>query len=206
MRRSNRVRGRFARPPKTGKRLRVAVLGVLADHKGAQVVASVAMAADPAKLEIQVIGDTEAGFPDGARERMTITGAYQEGELPALLAKYQPHVVWFPAAWPETWSFTLSAAIDAGLPIVASDIGAFPERLAGRPMTWLIEPTMDPAAWLALFDTVAKTLRSAQRVPRKIPARPVIQDQAVTHTIAAASPKPPRAARSAGPALIEAPA
>jgi hypothetical protein len=39
--------------------------------------------------------------------------------------------VFFPAQWPETWSYTLSAAIDAGLPILATDLGAFPERLAG---------------------------------------------------------------------------
>ena len=137
------------------------MLGVLANHKGAHLVASVAMAADPARLEIQVIGDMDANFPAAARERMTIHGRYQEGELPALLANYRPHVIWFPAPWPETYSFTLSAAIDAGLPIVASEIGAFPERLAGRPLTWLIPPTLDPAAWLTLFESVAVTIRAA---------------------------------------------
>jgi glycosyltransferase involved in cell wall biosynthesis len=176
----------FHPPAKPGKRLRVAVLGVLANHKGAHLVASVVMAADPAKLEVQLIGDTEAGFPEAARERMTISGPYREGELPALLAKYRPHVVWFPAAWPETYSYTLSAAIEAGLPVVAGEIGAFPERLAGRPLTWLIPPTMDPAAWLALFDTVAETLRSAQRTPRTIPARPVVQNQATSPALAKA--------------------
>jgi glycosyltransferase involved in cell wall biosynthesis len=194
----------FHPPSKTGKRLRVAVLGVLANHKGAHLVASVVMAADPAKFEVQLIGDTEAGFPDEARERMTIGGRYEEGELPALLAKHRPDVVWFPAAWPETYSFTLSAAIGAGLPIVASQIGAFPERLSGRPLTWLIEPAMDPAAWLTLFDTVAKVLRSAQRVTHKIPARPVIQDQAITHATAAASAKAPRSGpKLSRPALIK---
>ena len=149
-------------PRRPGKRLRVAVLGVLADHKGAQVVASVAMAADRARLHIQLIGDTEATFPAAARDRMTIHGRYREGELPALLSKYRPHAVWFPASWPETYSYTLSAAIDAGLPIVANEIGAFTERLAGRPLTWLTPPALDPAAWLALFDTVADTLRVAR--------------------------------------------
>jgi GT2 family glycosyltransferase/glycosyltransferase involved in cell wall biosynthesis len=162
------------RPPtKPRGRLRVAVLGVLANHKGAQLVASVAMAADPAKLELQLIGDTEATFPDAARDRMTIHGQYREGELLALLIKYRPHAVWFPAAWPETYSFTLSAAIEAGLPIVANEIGAFPERLAGRPLTWLIPPTLDPAVWLTLFDTLAETLgvprSSKQRVVQTRP-------------------------------------
>ncbi len=147
--------------PRSGNRLRVAVLGVLANHKGAQVVASVAMAADPAKLEIQVIGDVEAEFSRRRAEPDDDPRRYHEGELPALLAKYRPHVVWFPASWPETYSFTLSAAIEAGLPIVASEIGAFPERLAGRPLTWLIPPTLDPEAWLTLFESVAVAIRSS---------------------------------------------
>lgn len=189
-------------PPRPGKRLRVAILGVLANHKGAQAVASVAMAANPEQLELQLIGDIEATFPDAARDRMTIHGPYREGELPALLAKYRPHVIWFPAAWPETYSFTLSAAIEAGLPIVASEIGAFPERLAGRPFTWLIPPSLDPAAWLALFDTVAETLR-ARRPPndptRDSPMRPGA-DVSVTNVSLAA---PVRSARRHGIGLVD---
>ncbi|MGD0431983.1 MAG: glycosyltransferase, partial [Acetobacteraceae bacterium] len=155
-------------PPRSRDRLRVAVLGALADHKGAQVVASVAMAANPAKLEIQVIGDVEANFPSAARNRVTIHGPWREGELPALLAKYRPHLVWFPASWPETYSFTLSAAIEAGLPIAANRIGAFPERLAGRPLTWLIPPTLDPKVFLDLFESVAVAIRSSRSA--KVPA------------------------------------
>ena len=29
-------------------------------------------------------------------------------------------MIWFPVSWPETYSFTLSAAIEAGLPIMAN--------------------------------------------------------------------------------------
>jgi GT2 family glycosyltransferase/glycosyltransferase involved in cell wall biosynthesis len=162
----------IARPARPGKRLRVAVLGVLANHKGAHLVASVAMAAAPASLEIQVIGEVDDSVPAAARTRMTIHGRYQEGELPALLAKYRPHVIWFPAPWPETYSFTLSAAIESGLPIVATEIGAFPERLAGRPLTWLLPPTLDPAVWLTQFDTVATAIRMPPPdVPRRAPAK-----------------------------------
>ena len=162
--------------PKPGKKLRVAILGTLASHKGAHVAASVAMAADPGALEIVLLGHTEAGFPAAAQNRMTVHGAYQEGELPALLTKYRPHVVWFPAAWPETYSFTLSAAIGSGLPIVATDIGAFPERLAGRPMTWIVPPSMDPGTWLAVFESVRTAIRTgkaADGTSRALPPAPI---------------------------------
>ena len=156
------------RRKKPGKTLRVAILGTLANHKGAHLVASVVMAADPAALEIVLLGHTEANFPPAALARMTVTGAYREGALPALLEQHRPDAVWFPAAWPETYSFTLSAAIDAGLPIVATAIGAFPERLAGRPMTWVVPPSMDPAVWLAAF----AALRTATPPAKRPGARP----------------------------------
>jgi len=132
---------------------------------------------------------------------MTISGPYQEGELPALLAKYRPHVIWFPAPWPETYSFTLSAAIDAGLPIVATRIGAFPERLEGRPLTWLIPPTLDPFAWLTLFDTVADTVRE-WRTQRNVPMRPATAGPEMNAADMPLS-RPPRRVRPGDASLVE---
>ena len=83
----------------------------------------------------------------------------------------KPHVVWFPAQWPETYSYTLSAAIDAGLPIVASRIGAFPERLAGRPLTWLVGPAASTEEWRAVFEQARVELMGRRKLsagkPRK---------------------------------------
>ena len=39
----------------------------------------------------------------------------------------------FTARWPETFSYTLSTAIESELPIIAPNIGAFPERLSNYP-------------------------------------------------------------------------
>lgn len=158
-------------PPLRGSCLRVAVLGVLANHKGAHVVASVAEAADPSLLRIGLIGHTEDDFPAAAEPLLHATGKYDDADLPALLAKAAPHVVWFPAPWPETFSYTLSAALAAGLPVVATRIGAFPERLEGRPLTWLVEPTASVADWLAVFEEVRAALRTRRRpTPASHPA------------------------------------
>jgi GT2 family glycosyltransferase/glycosyltransferase involved in cell wall biosynthesis len=155
------------------RRLRVAVLGVLANQKGALAVISLAEAADPAELSIHLIGYTEQELPAGLAERLEMTGEYQESELPALLARLKPHVVWFPAQWPETYSYTLSVAIDAGLPIVASRIGAFPERLAGRPLTWLVDPEASTEVWRAAFERVRGELMRQSKPPAGKPRKPV---------------------------------
>src|SRR5262249_30959012 len=152
-------------PLAKGRPLRIAVLGVLAGQKGAVTVISVASAADPSALSIQVIGYTERELPPPLAERIAVSGEYAEGDLPALLAKAKPHVVWFPAQWPETYSYTLSAAIDAGLPIVATRIGAFVERLEGRPLTWLVDPEAPAEEWLATFDKVRSELTRQRRPP-----------------------------------------
>lgn len=152
------------RPPALrGGKLRVAVLGVLAPQKGAHTVLSVVAAADRKAVEFHLIGYPEEALPDEVAARINVTGTYEQHELPGLLAKMKPHVVWFPAQWPETYSYTLSAAIDAGLPVVASRVGAFTERLEGRPLSWLVDPRASAAEWLAAFDAVRTALRGPAR-------------------------------------------
>jgi glycosyltransferase involved in cell wall biosynthesis len=152
--------------PRRGEALRIAVIGVLAAHKGAGAVLALAQAADPRKLSLHVIGAPEDDLPPPQAGRIECTGSYADADLPGLIARVRPHVVWFPASWPETYSYTLSAALAAGLPIVATRIGAFPERLAGRALTWLREPDSTTAEWLATFDAVRKALSAAPKPAR----------------------------------------
>ena len=160
-------------PPRPGRKLRIAAIGVLAAHKGAHLVASVAMAADPATLELHVIGAVEEPFPVAAQARLRVTGAYRDEDLADILAKIRPHAIWFPAPWPETYSYTLSAAIAAGPPIVAPAIGAFPERLEGRPLTWIVPPSLNPEDYLIVFRSVAAAL-NARRPFAESPSRPIV--------------------------------
>jgi GT2 family glycosyltransferase/glycosyltransferase involved in cell wall biosynthesis len=178
--------------PRLGKdqKLRIAVIGVLAPQKGAYTVASVAEAADSAAFEFRLIGYPEQELPRAVRSRIRVTGKYEPEELDGLLAKAAPHVVWFPAQWPETYSYTLSTAIKAGLPIVASRIGAFPERLQGRPMTWLVDPAAPTADWISTFSAVRSALLAKPK--------PAKQSQPERGDFYAQHYARPRAAQSAG--------
>jgi GT2 family glycosyltransferase/glycosyltransferase involved in cell wall biosynthesis len=177
-------------PPREGEPLRVAVLGVLAASKGADAVIALAGTVDPATLSLHLIGYPEEPLPPRIAARVACTGEYRESDLPDLIAGIRPHVLWFPAQWPETYSYTLSAAIEAGLPIVASRIGAFPERLAGRPLTWLCEPGSKPARWLAAFAQARKALKS--RATPRVPVRAPVGDFYGASYTAMAQPARPR--------------
>ena len=166
-----------AMPPDRGgkRKFRIAILGMLAHHKGGRTVASVAELADPATTEIHLIGDIDGAFAESARKRIKLTGRYQDSELAGLIDSLAPHLIWFPAAWPETFSYTLSAAIDAGIPIAATRIGAHTERLAGRPLTWLIDVATSPTAWVRKFEEIRAELRHIEAAPAP-PMRPAVED------------------------------
>lgn len=175
-------------PPVRGNTLRVALLGVLARHKGAHLVAALATEAAGAGLELHLVGHVEENFPEEIRPLLRETGRYEEKDLPALLKKVKPHVVWLPSACPETYSYTLTAALAQGLPVVASRIGAFPERLEGRPLTWLVEPSVATADWLGVFETVRATLRKTSGAARG--PRPPVPDFYATDYLPSAPSAP----------------
>ena len=79
----------------------------------------------------------------------------------------QPDLVWFPAQVPESYSYTLSAALRAGLPVVAPNLGAFAERLNGRAWTWVEPWSRSADEWLAFF----QQLRQQHFIPGTPPQR-----------------------------------
>jgi GT2 family glycosyltransferase/glycosyltransferase involved in cell wall biosynthesis len=153
--------------PASSERLRIAVIGTLAGHKGAAAVRAAVLAAPPHRFEFVLIGSSMPDLDLPPSTSFREIGAYQEADLPGLIADVRAHLIWFPASAPETYSYTLSAAIEAGLPIVASNIGAFPERLEGHPWTWLALPEAGAATWLAIFESVRAALAA------NVPPRPV---------------------------------
>jgi|GEM_PF-384044 len=141
-----------------GERLRIGLIGVVAKHKGLDALASALQACHLAEYEFKVIGFCEPPLPSQLRDKFHETGLYSEADLARLLKEANLHVAWFPAKWPETYSYTLTAAIDAEIPIVASSLGAFAERLVSRPLTWITEPQKDGQGWKDVFETVRQAL------------------------------------------------
>jgi GT2 family glycosyltransferase/glycosyltransferase involved in cell wall biosynthesis len=129
--------------------VRVVLLGRLAPEKGLRVL--MACAADARAralpLSFRVLGSTTEPVPQWPDAAVSIHGQYVDSELPALIAAERPDVIWFPSQVPESYSYTLSAALDAGAAIVASAMGALSERLAGNPRAALVPADASPAEW-----------------------------------------------------------
>jgi GT2 family glycosyltransferase len=124
-------------PIRTGQPLRVAALGVLNEHKGGDFFLDCVEVSSEigAAIRWEVIGNFRSPALEARAKRLAkflkVTGAYQPDEITQLIEQAGPHVLLFPQRWPETYSFTLSEALQTGYPILAPDIGSFTERLTG---------------------------------------------------------------------------
>lgn len=159
-------------PLRTSSALKVVVIGALSKIKGADLLEAVALEAAQAEapVEFHLLGFAYRTLRTQPKSCLTVHGQYDEEELPVLLARMKPDLVWFPAQWPETYSYTLSACLERGLPIVAPDLGAFPERLAHRPWTWLQPWDSAPSAWLDFFLAIRSAHFVAGVAPSPAPA------------------------------------
>jgi glycosyltransferase involved in cell wall biosynthesis len=141
---------------------RVVTLGNLSPEKGLRIVAACAEDARSRKLPLafRVLGSTTEPIAQWPQAPLSIHGQYPDGELASILASERPDVIWFPAQVPETYSYTLSVALASGLPIVASSLGVFPERLASYPNSMLVLWDAAPSAWNEALLRAVQTSRT----------------------------------------------
>ena len=131
-------------PLAKGEPMRVAILGAVSLAKGSRTLIQLIKRVEERKLPIRfhVIGYIGRDGVDCIEsEVLTYTGTYADDTLLAAIKDYDPHLILFPARWPETYSYTLSAALVHSTPIVAPRGGAFIERLEGRPLSSLYDMT-----------------------------------------------------------------
>ena len=164
-------------PTPIGRVVRVVTLGNLSPEKGLRVVEQCARLVQRRGLAMtfRILGSTTE--PLTQDETLSVHGSYEERSLPRLLAGERADVLFFPAQVPETYAYTLSVALAAGTPIVASALGAFPERLAGNAAARLVPWDAPAQAWIAaLLDAAgaaANEPRDAVRASAALGGPPV---------------------------------
>lgn len=147
-----------AQPPA----FRIALLGGLSDIKGLDVLE--ACSHDAARrnlpLHFRVIGHLGRDIAQWPQAPVSVVGTYPDDRLDELLALERVDAVLFLSQVPESYSYTLTVAMRSGLPIMAPDFGAFPERLRGHRGAALFPWNVQPAA---LNDVLLALLQPAAR-------------------------------------------
>lgn len=134
----------------------VALFGGLSHIKGQDDLVACARYAKDTGLPLRFI---LIGYPADPQDlagldNIRVTGPYREEDLERLVAIHSPTLAWFPARWPETYSYTLSHAFRTGLHPVVTDIGAPAERVRERGVGTIYPLGASP-------QTVCKTLLRA---------------------------------------------
>jgi hypothetical protein len=131
------------------------IVGTIESHKGLAIVTEVARKISIRNLPIRLHVMGKITLTREAREdigeALEVHGQYDAGRFTEMLGAIAPHVGWLPSQVPETWSYVLTDLMDAGMPVTATAIGAFPERCYGRPYTWLLPLEATASDWTDLF-------------------------------------------------------
>ena len=114
-----------------GDTVRVAVIGAIVQIKGSERLLACARHARENRLplEFHIIGPTDRDREFRKQKNVRVTGPYREAEVFDHLGRARCHLAFLPSLWPETYMYTLSIAMAAGLYTVCYDIGAQADRL-----------------------------------------------------------------------------
>jgi glycosyltransferase involved in cell wall biosynthesis len=142
-------------------RLHVVVVGAISKKKGIDVLLRCARNARRRRLplDFSVLGYTQKDSA-ARREGIRLTGPYRDEEAVERLRGLRPDVIWLPSIWPETYSYTLSIALQSDCPVAAFDIGAIAARLKRidrasciLPLSLVNDPGRINARFLAAMST-----------------------------------------------------
>jgi glycosyltransferase involved in cell wall biosynthesis len=145
--------------------LNVAVIGGLDTHKGASVLRDLLRANRREETTFHLYGTTpdveimRARHNDLQRldgSRFVYHGAYDSRDIVGMLRADGIHVGLHLAVWPETFSYTLSEFVEAGVPVIAGSLGAPGERIERCRLGWTVPDVRDPRSTLAILDEIIR--------------------------------------------------
>lgn len=156
--------------------LRFGYFGSLQAAKGIDILARAFARLQSEQVELLVHGagrpdDPFAGQVQQTRDpRIHFLGRYDNDRLPELMA--QVDVVVIPSIWHETFSIVAREALLAGLPVVATAVGALPEVITDGVNGLLVPPTDEGA----LHDALARLAGDRALLARLKPTEPAVID------------------------------
>ncbi len=126
---------RLGKPPVPGGRIRILIPGNLGVHKGSRLIRALKALDASDRLDLHFLGETTSELGDCG----TSHGTYERDALLEAVGRIQPAFIGIFSIWPETYCHTLTEAWAAGVPVLASDIGALQERLNRHGGGWLVD-------------------------------------------------------------------
>jgi len=171
----------------SGKRLTVVMLGRLTEEKGGELLGHI-FGQISSFAEVHLLGTGESGVQFGNLPGVSIRESYNPNELAILLRDIKPDIGMLLSTVPETFSYTLSELWAAGIPVLATRIGAFIDRICDGENGWLVEPEQSAVVEKLRHLDLNKALLA--NVKRKIAQQSVRTASQMVNDYAKALPTP----------------
>ncbi len=123
----------------TSNTLRTLVPGRIAGGKGLALLRPLLDRLDP-RCELIFVGAGTAGAELHGRPRVHLLADYRREQLPQLVAALNPDLALLPASVAETFGYLLSELQSLGLPVLATAIGSYAERITDGVDGLLVDP------------------------------------------------------------------
>ena len=127
------------------EQLRVLVPGSLQAHKGLDILSEL-IGGPRVNVHFYLLGCGDDGREFEGQEGVTITERYARKELASHLAEISPDLGLLLSTVPETFSYTLAELQAARIPVIATNMGAFAERVCDGDTGWLVPPNAGEVA------------------------------------------------------------
>ncbi len=146
---------RLQRPPGpapgAGERLRVIAFGQLSEAKGLELFEA-ALPDITRFAEVYFVGAKEVGELLRFKPHIHLVSNFEFSELPGHVAQINPHVALLASIVPETFSYALSEMWMLGVPVAATRVGAFGERIRHGENGYLFDP--EPGAMSRMLESI----------------------------------------------------
>ncbi len=137
---------RISRKRKAADVFRLACIGVLMPHKGQNILVEAVRKSGASDIEISFYGGEVAAYGSYLRQlkkdasglRISFSGPYEHDKLGEILASQDALIV--ASICEETYSLVAREALQAGLPVIASNHGALPELIKDGKNGYLFQP------------------------------------------------------------------
>ena len=158
--------------PVPGEPIKILVAGNLDLHKGKAFLSALKAADQAGRLDFHFIGRL-----DPFTEALGVShGPYERAAFPEMVGRINPTFAGLFSITAESYSHTLTEAWSMGLPVFATDLGAFRDRISSQGGGWLIDPS-DPEGAYRLICSVADDAEEYDRRRTEV-------DQALLRTAA----------------------
>lgn len=136
------------------KKKHIAFIGGISDIKGGPVIYAL-ITHNPTKYEWYLMGGIGyVPLYHLKQQNLHKTGWYKRYEIYDLLCKYEIDIVCILSTVAETFCYTLSEAVAAGIPVVATDVGALGSRLREMGCGWIIPRDADASEIEGVFHEI----------------------------------------------------